>query len=192
MPLAVKSRMMCGLLVLARSRRGPRRRSASASASACGLGRAHGPNTGPLSSVGCRGEMGHRSPSSPDLTCCWGGLPGLTRGTGAAARGRFGGPDSGEAGFPLEMAPGRRPGGRAGRRSVALPLWAGACLEARPSGRLVSTESVRFPPRENGAARGGQEARFGEGQGAPPTGGRFWRRMWSVARRLSGSRSVDP
>ncbi len=54
---------MCGLFDLARSSCGPSRLSASASASASGLGGAHEPNMGPLPSVGCRGEMGHRGPS---------------------------------------------------------------------------------------------------------------------------------
>ena len=111
MPLPVKTRSMRGLLVLARSSHGPRRLPASAS----GLGSVHGPNTGPLSSFGFRGEMGHGSPSSPDLTCCWGGLPGLTRGTGAAARGRFGGPDSG-GGFPAGN--GARQAARRARRTA--------------------------------------------------------------------------
>ncbi len=52
-------------------------RPTSASASASGLGSVHGPNTGPLPSVGGRGEMGHRGPSRWNLACCWGGLPGL-------------------------------------------------------------------------------------------------------------------
>ena len=51
---------------------------------------------------------------------------------------------------PLGTAPGRRRGGRARRRSVALPVGAGAYVEVRPSGRLdklVSTESGRFQER---------------------------------------------
>ena len=169
-----------GSLDSARSSRGPRRLSPSASASASGLGRVHGPNTGPLPSVGGRGEMGHRGPSRWDLACCWGGLPGLAvplARRAAAWRGR-GLPDSGAL-CSLGTAPGRRRGGRARRRSVALPVWvwAGAYggwaeWEPRESTRLGSTDSVRFP-RENGADRGGQETRFGDGRGAPPTGGRF-------------------
>ena len=91
--------------------------------------------------------MGHRSPSSPDLTCCWGGLPGLTRGAGAAARGRFGGPDWG-GGF--RAGHGARQAARRARRTAerhAAAVGRGACLEARPSGRLVSTDSVRCPPK---------------------------------------------
>ena len=41
------------------------------------LGSVHGPCTGPSSSFACRGEIGHRDPSSQNLTCthlCWGGL----------------------------------------------------------------------------------------------------------------------
>ena len=179
MLLAVKTRWMCGLLVLARSSRGPRRLSASASASASGLGSAHGPNTGPLPSVGGRGEMGHRGPSRWNLACCWGRAARAGGATGAACRRLAGGflPDSGAL-CSLGMAPGRRRGGRARRRSVALPVWAGAYgggwaeREARESTRLVSTDSFRFPG-ENGADQGGQEARCAEGRGAPPTGGRF-------------------
>ncbi len=77
MPLAVKTRLMCGSLDLARSSHGQRRLSASAFASASGLGRAHGPNPGPLPSVGGRGDMGHRGPPRWNLACCWGGRPGL-------------------------------------------------------------------------------------------------------------------
>ena len=58
---------------------------------------------------------------------------------------------AGLGGFcPLGTAPGRRRGGRARRRSVALPVGAGAYVEVRPSGRLdrlVSTESGRFQER---------------------------------------------
>jgi hypothetical protein len=59
--------------------------------------------------------------------------------TGAACRRLAGGllPDSGAL-CSLGMAPGRRRGGRARRRSVALPVWAGAYVEVGPSGRLVS------------------------------------------------------
>ncbi len=60
MPLAFKPRMMCGLLGLALSSRGPRQLSASASAS--GLGSVHGPYTGPPSAVGYRAGMGLSSP----------------------------------------------------------------------------------------------------------------------------------
>ncbi len=56
-----------GLLGLDRSSRGPRRLSASASASP--LGSVHGPNVGPLSSVGYRGEMEHRGPSREAEPC---------------------------------------------------------------------------------------------------------------------------
>ena len=55
-PLAVKARMMCGLLGFVWSSRGPRRRFASASAS--GVGSVHGPFTGLPSSVGYRLEGG--------------------------------------------------------------------------------------------------------------------------------------
>ncbi len=81
--LAVETQLMCGLLALAWGSHGSRRLRVfdSASASASGMGSVlHGPNTGPPSAVGCRRAMGHRGPSSPNLTCCcWGlgGLPGL-------------------------------------------------------------------------------------------------------------------
>jgi hypothetical protein len=173
-PLAVKTRLMCGSLDLARSSRGPRRLSASAFASASGLGSAHGPNTGPLPSVGGRGEMGHRGPSRWNLACCWGRAARAGGATGAACRRLAGGflPDSGAL-CSLGMAPGMRRGGRktAERRAASLGRrlrWAE--WEARESTRLVSTDSVRF---QNGADRGGQEARCEEGRGAPPTGGRF-------------------
>jgi hypothetical protein len=78
-PLAVKTRLMCGPLSrlgLAQRGRGPRRLSASASASASASeqGSVHGPNTGPLPFVGLRG---HRGPSRRNLPSCWRGLPGL-------------------------------------------------------------------------------------------------------------------
>ena len=151
---------------------GPRRLSALAS----GPGSVHGPNTGPLPSVGGRGEMG-RCPPRWNLSLLLGRAARAGGATGAACRRLAGGflPDSGAL-CSLGMAPGRRRGGRARRRSVALPVWAGAYgggraeWEARESTRLVSTDSVRF---QNGADRGGQEARCEEGRGAPPTGGRF-------------------
>jgi hypothetical protein len=80
---------MCGLFDLARSSRGPRRLSASASTSASGLGSAHGPNTGQLPSVGCRGEMGHRGPSreaKPRLLLARGRAARAARAAGAGAR----------------------------------------------------------------------------------------------------------
>jgi hypothetical protein len=74
-------------VVLARSSRGPRRLSASASASASGLGSAHGPNPGPLSSVGGRREMGHRGPSrEAEPRLLLGRAAGAGRATGAGTR----------------------------------------------------------------------------------------------------------
>ncbi len=71
-----------------------------------------------------------------NLACCSGGLPraagGLPvqlvlRAAALPGPGRIGG-----GLCPLGMAPGRRRGGRGRRRCVALPVWAGAYLEARP------------------------------------------------------------
>jgi hypothetical protein len=53
----------------------------------------------------------------------------LAEGRSCLIRGRF---------CLLGMAPGRRRGGRARRRSLALPVGAGAYVEVGPSGRLVS------------------------------------------------------
>jgi hypothetical protein len=129
---AVETRLMCGSLVLARSSRGPRRLSASASASASGLGSAHGPNTGPLSSVGCRGETGHRGPSREVEPCLLlGRAAGAARATGAGARPLCRGP----AGFGGASAAGhgaRQAARRAkdGGASRCWPVWAGAYVEA--------------------------------------------------------------
>ena len=59
----------------------------------------------------------------------------------AALRGDW--PDSGGL-CPLGTAPGRRRGTRARRRSVALPVWAGAYVEARGSGRLDEALEYRI------------------------------------------------
>ena len=168
-PLAVKTRSMCGSLVFARSSRGPRR--ASALCLCLGLGlrvrqrtRAqHGPTVLRWLPRGGRASTSVEVEPSLVLGRAAGAALPLVRRAAALRGGRL---DSGGL-CPLGTAPGRRRGGRARRRSVALPVWAGAYVEARWSGRLVSrrdcstlcTDSVRFPPRENGADRGGRGAR---------------------------------
>ena len=142
---------MCGSLVFARSSRGPRRLFASASrprppgwAAYTGPTRAHCPSLVAAGRPGidvrrggtflvagepCRGCPSHWCGARPLCGGAW--------------------PDSGAL-CSLGMAPSRRRGGRARRRSVALPVGAGAYVEARPSGRLdrlVSTESGRFQER---------------------------------------------
>ena len=124
---------------------GVRRLFASASASASKLGSAHGPNTGPLPCVGCRGEAGHRRPSWRNLACCCGGLPGLTRPTGAA-RGRFAeGPDRTRGALPAghgARQAARRARTTAERRAASLGrrLRGGSMeWEARESTRLQYT-----------------------------------------------------
>ena len=89
--------------------------------------------------------MGHRSPSSPDLTCCWGGLPGLTRGTGAAARGRFGGPDSG-GGFRRARRTAERRAAALGRRLLGGSTeWEASeyRLDSLPTKRMELIKAVR-------------------------------------------------
>jgi hypothetical protein len=147
---AVEARSMCGLLGLDRSSRGPRhgRLSASASASASGLGGAHGPNMGSLPSVGCRGEMGHRGPPREAEPCL---LPGRAAGAACAAgaaRGRFARAGRIRGGFARWAW---RPAGgeaRARRQSVALPVWAGAYFEARPEWEARRGSGVQTTERE--------------------------------------------
>ena len=161
-PLAVKTRLMCGSLVFARSSRSPRRllASASASASASGFGRAHGPNTGPLPCVGCRGEAGHRRPSRWNLPCCWGGLPGLTRPTGAA-RGRFAGGADQTRGALLAGHGARQVARRARKTAERRAASLGGRLRGGSTEWLDEAPEYRIGslPRENGADQGGPGAR---------------------------------
>ena len=177
MPLAVKTRLMCGPLSrlgLAQRGRGPRRLSASASASASASeqGSVHGPNTGPLPFVGLRG---HRGPSRRNLPSCWRGLPGLPVPLvrrAAAARGPAGLGGTLPAGHGARRAARRarklQDGGASRCQLGQAPTW--RLDRVAESTRLVSTDAVR---RENGADRGGPESRCGGGRGAPPTGGRL-------------------
>ena len=91
-------------------------------------------HTGPLPSVGGRGEMGRRGPSRWDLACDWGGLPGWRaaawrRGCSCRIRGRFAHwawrPAAGEAGA--------QDGGASRCQFGQAPT-----VEVGPSGRLVS------------------------------------------------------
>ena len=115
-----------------------------------------------------------------NVPCCCGGLPGLPVQL-VPARGRFklagARPDWGGL-CPLGMALGqaaRR--AQDGGASRCWPVWAGAYVEA--STEWEACESRRGSgvltqqPRENGADPGGPGGRCRDGQGAPPTGGRF-------------------
>jgi hypothetical protein len=121
---------------------GPRRLSALAS----GPGSVHGPNTGPLSSVGYRGEMGHRGPSREAEPCLLlGRAAGAARATGSGARPLCWGPAGLGGGFARwAWRSGMRRGVRktAERRAAGqfgpVPTW-----RLRLSGRLVRVDEAR-------------------------------------------------
>jgi hypothetical protein len=167
--LAVKTRWMCGLLVLARSSRGPRRLSESASASASasrGLRVASGQRT--------RAKHGPTQPKGPTV------IRRMPRGDGAPKS------DEPEPSLLLGMAAGATPVPMApvGASAELVPL--------RPGRRAAALHSDRIPGDFAGWAwrRGARARRWRAQDGGASRWQNFWPGAYSTWRldRVGGSR----